>query len=47
MLSLVEPQSSGLGGGAFMTFYDARTRQVSVYDGREVAPAQAPHGTHG
>src|SRR6478735_574827 len=41
MLSLVEPQSSGLGGGAFMTFYDAGTRQVAVYDGREVAPAQA------
>ena len=41
MLSLVEPQSSGLGGGAFMTYYDAASRQVSVYDGREVAPAQA------
>jgi len=41
MLSLVEPQSSGMGGGAFMTFYDAGTRQVAVYDGREVAPAQA------
>ena len=27
MLSLVEPQSSGVGGGAFMTYYDARTRQ--------------------
>ena len=41
MLSLVEPQSSGLGGGAFLTYYDASTSQVSVYDGREVAPAQA------
>src|SRR5215213_7869353 len=41
MLSLVEPQSSGIGGGAFMTYYDASTMQVSVYDGREVAPAQA------
>jgi gamma-glutamyltranspeptidase / glutathione hydrolase len=41
MLSLVEPQSSGLGGGAFMTYYDARTRSVSVYDGRETAPAGA------
>ena len=41
MLSLVEPQASGLGGGAFMTYYDARSRGVSVYDGREVAPAQA------
>ncbi|MCY7270536.1 MAG: gamma-glutamyltransferase family protein [Sphingomonas bacterium] len=44
MLSLVEPQSSGLGGGAFMTYYDARSRDVSVYDGREVAPAQATPG---
>ena len=41
MLSLVEPQSSGLGGGAFMNFYDARTRQLTIYDGRETAPAQA------
>src|SRR6187399_1489949 len=37
MLSLVEPQSSGIGGGAFMTFYDPTSRHVSVYDGREVA----------
>jgi gamma-glutamyltranspeptidase/glutathione hydrolase len=41
MLSLVEPQSSGVGGGAFMTHYDAGTRRVSVYDGRETAPAGA------
>ncbi|HVH48956.1 MAG TPA: gamma-glutamyltransferase [Sphingomicrobium sp.] len=41
MLSLVEPQSSGLGGGAFMNFYDSRTRKLTIYDGREVAPAQA------
>ena len=41
MLSLVEPQSSGVGGGAFMTYYDGPSRQVSIYDGREVAPAQA------
>ena len=41
MLSLVEPQSSGVGGGAFMTYFDGASRQVSVYDGREVAPAQA------
>jgi len=44
MLSLVEPQSSGVGGGAFMTFYDGRTHAVVVYDGREVAPAQATQG---
>jgi gamma-glutamyltranspeptidase/glutathione hydrolase len=41
MLSLVEPQSSGVGGGAFINYYDARSRKVSIYDGREVAPAQA------
>jgi len=41
MLSLVEPQSSGLGGGAFMNFYDGRSRKLTIYDGREVAPAQA------
>jgi gamma-glutamyltranspeptidase/glutathione hydrolase len=41
VLGLVEPQSSGLGGGAFMTYYDARTRTVSAYDGRETAPAAA------
>ena len=41
MLSLVEPQSSGMGGGAFMNFYDARTHKITIYDGREVAPAQA------
>lgn len=41
MLSLVEPQSSGLGGGAFMTYYDASTRSIMIYDGREVAPQGA------
>ena len=41
MLSLVEPQSSGIGGGAFMTYYDASQRSVIVYDGRETAPAGA------
>ena len=41
VLGLVEPQSSGLGGGAFMVFYDARTQAVTAYDGREVAPAGA------
>jgi gamma-glutamyltranspeptidase/glutathione hydrolase len=41
VLSLVEPQSSGLGGGAFMVFYDAKTGKVTAYDGREKAPQGA------
>ena len=41
VLGLVEPQSSGLGGGAFMVYYDAKTRTVASYDGRETAPAGA------
>ena len=41
MLSLVEPQSSGVGGGAFLNHFDGRTGKIIIYDGREVAPAQA------
>ena len=41
VLGLVEPQSSSLGGGAFLVHYDARTRTVTAYDGRETAPAGA------
>lgn len=41
MLSLVEPQSSGLGGGAFLTYFDGSSGKVIVYDGRETAPAGA------
>ena len=41
VLGLVEPQSSGLGGGAFMMVYDANTAALAVYDGRETAPASA------
>ena len=41
MLGLVEPQSSGLGGGAFLIHYDAATGKVTAYDGRETAPASA------
>ncbi len=41
VLGLVEPQSSGLGGGAFMMVFDAETGAVTSYDGRETAPASA------
>ena len=41
VLGLVEPQSSGLGGGAFMLHYDATAKAVVSYDGRETAPAAA------
>ena len=40
-LGLVEPQSSGLGGGAFMVVYDPATGEVWTYDGRETAPSDA------
>ena len=38
MLGLVEPQSSGLGGGAFLIWYDAHTGALTTFDGRETAP---------
>lgn len=41
VLGLVEPQSSGLGGGAFLLHYDAKTKQIHSYDGRETAPHAA------
>ena len=44
VLGLVEPQSSGLGGGGFMLVHDARTKKLHAYDGREVAPASAQSG---
>jgi hypothetical protein len=48
VLGLVEPQSSGLGGGSFLVFYDARTGKVTAYDGREKAPqAATPATVHG
>ena len=41
VLNLVEPQSSGIGGGGFMLTYDARDGSVDAFDGRETAPAAA------
>jgi gamma-glutamyltranspeptidase/glutathione hydrolase len=38
MLTLVEPQSSGIGGGGFMLHYDAARNRLTSYDGRETAP---------
>lgn len=40
-LNVVEPQSSGIGGGAFMLHFDAAQRHTLAYDGRETAPAAA------
>ena len=41
VLNLVEPQSSGIGGGAFLLHWDAATSSLKAYDGRETAPASA------
>ena len=41
MLTLVEPQSSGIGGGAFLMHYDPAAASLVAYDGRETAPAAA------
>ncbi|ESQ80114.1 gamma-glutamyltransferase [Asticcacaulis sp. YBE204] len=41
VLGLVEPQSSGLGGGAFMVYYDHKTGKTTAYNGRETAPKSA------
>ena len=41
VLNLVEPQSSGIGGGAFILYWDKAKSELKVYDGRETAPASA------
>jgi gamma-glutamyltranspeptidase/glutathione hydrolase len=44
VLNLVEPQSSGIGGGAFLLHWSAAAGAVTSYDGRETAPAAADPG---
>ncbi|PYE90368.1 gamma-glutamyltransferase [Phyllobacterium leguminum] len=41
VLGLVEPQSSGLGGGSFLVYYDAASKKLTTFDGRETAPMEA------
>jgi gamma-glutamyltranspeptidase / glutathione hydrolase len=41
VLGLVEPHASGIGGGGFLVYYDAKNKQIHTYDGRETAPAAA------
>ncbi|GAM78813.1 gamma-glutamyltranspeptidase [Vibrio ishigakensis] len=38
VLSLVEPQSSGIGGGGFMLYWDNKTKKLTSFDARETAP---------
>jgi gamma-glutamyltranspeptidase/glutathione hydrolase len=44
MLTLVEPESTGIGGGAFMVLFDPAKKKVTTFDGREMAPASATPG---
>jgi gamma-glutamyltranspeptidase/glutathione hydrolase len=44
VLTLVEPESSGIGGGAFLLLYDPKHNKVTSFDGREIAPASATPG---
>lgn len=41
VLNIVEPQSSGIGGGAFLLYWDAKKSELKTFDGRETAPASA------
>ena len=44
VLGLVEPESSGIGGGAFLLHWSEKERLLRSYDGRETAPAAAKAG---
>ena len=41
VLNLVEPQSSGIGGGAFILYWDKQKNELAGFDGRETAPSAA------
>jgi gamma-glutamyltranspeptidase/glutathione hydrolase len=41
VLNIVEPQSSGIGGGGFALYWDEKAKSISSFDGRETAPAAA------
>ncbi|WP_350609724.1 gamma-glutamyltransferase, partial [Pseudoalteromonas sp. 41-MNA-CIBAN-0057] len=41
VLTLVEPQSSGIGGGTFMMYYNKANNKLTSFDGRETAPSNA------
>ena len=41
VLTLVEPQSSGIGGGAFLLWFDGESKKITTFDGREKAPSAA------
>src|ERR1051325_4290113 len=41
VLNLVEPESSGIGGGAILVLYSAKERRITTFDGRETAPQAA------
>ncbi|MBJ56682.1 MAG: gamma-glutamyltransferase [Rickettsiales bacterium] len=41
VLSVVEPQSSGVGGGGFLLFFNNNTNEIHAWDGREYAPMSA------
>ena len=41
LLGVVEPHASGIGGGGFLLHYDGSSHAITVYDGRETAPAGA------